>query len=220
MKKLILLALAAASVAALALPAAASAITAVHVVPNPIGAKTIHGVGGLTITSAAGSMPCTASSGTLTFENGTTGSLQLTFTGCTEAFGGKCTTAGQPEGTIKTLLLPFHLATVEHTPTTGTPGPGILITPNGGSATGKFATFKCPFIGERVVEGTGLIGTITKPKCSEESTELTISFTSSSSGVQTHKTLAGTATEYSLHSASWDFHNTITLSTKHKLECT
>jgi hypothetical protein len=218
-KELVLLALAAASVAALALPATASAIMALHVVPKPEGAKTIHGIGHWTLTAAFGSITCTGTSGSATFENGTTGSLVLTMHGCVEPFGGKCTTPGQPEGTIRTTVLPFHLATVVDTPT-GAIGPGVLVTPAGDVATGHFATYICPIIGERKIEGTDLIGTITKPKCSEESSELTISFTSSSSAVQTHRTLAGTNTEYSVHGSSRDFSINITLGQKHKLGCT
>lgn len=219
MKKIILLALAAASVAALlALPAAAMAEDVpLHVIPAPSGSKTIDGVGHATLTASFGKITCESSSGTATFENSTTGSFEQTFHGCTEPFGGKCTTAGQPEGTITTTTLPFHLLTVEDTVTKAT-GPGVLVTPAVG--TKHFATFKCPLVGERKVEGNGLIGTITLPECGKESTEATISFSSSSQGVQTHKTVVGTTEEYTLENASEDAEGTITLGTKAKLECT
>lgn len=219
-KKIILLALAVASVAAYAMPAAAMAEDVpVHVVPAPIGAKTIDGEGVTTFTASFGSLSCTSSSGTATFTNSTTGTLEQTFRGCTEPFGGKCTTTGQPEGTITTPTLEFHLLTVEDSVTKAT-GPGILVTPNGG----HFATFKCPLIGEVTIGGNGLIGTITSPKCGETSSQATIQFSSSSTGVQTHKTVVGTTTEYSLSSgsgaASEDMSMLITLGETRLLECT
>lgn len=220
-KKIILLALAVASMAAFALPATAMAITPVHAVPAPVGAKTVDGEGSATLTGGFGSVICTASKGTATFENSTTGTFEQTFTGCT--LGGSspsCNSSGQPAGTITTQTLPFHLATVEDTVTKST-GPGILVTPN--AATGQFAVFTCGFLGF-TVKGNGLIGTITKPACGAESSEPTVQFSSSSTGVQTHKTLVGTATEYSLENlgaaASEDASGIITLGSAAKLECT
>lgn len=234
-KKIILLALAVASMAAFALPAAALAAesdTAVHVVPKPEGTKTIDGAAGATLTGGFGNVVCTANSGTATFESTTTGTFQQTFTGCTLG-ASKCTTAGQPEETIKTQSLPFHLVTVEHSPATVPPvhGPGVLVTPN--AATGQFATFTCGFLGF-TVKGNGVIGTITSPVCGAESTEAKIKFSSSATGVQTDKTVVAsdpekpattyTATEYSLENlgakASQDAEGTMTLGTKAKLECT
>jgi hypothetical protein len=223
MKKIILLALAAASVAAFALPATAMAVeedVAVHEVPAPIGAKTITGEGSATLTGSFGNVVCTSSSGTATFENSTTGTFEQTFKGCT--FGGPCTTEGQAAGTITTTVLPFHLVTVEHTPTTGSPGPGVLVTPN--AATGVFAHFTCGFI-KVTVEGNGLLGTITKPPCGGTSSEPTIQFSSSSTSVQTHKTVVGTPnTEYSiktnLGAASEDASGIISLGTPAELVCT
>ena len=222
MKKLILLALAAASLVAFALPATASAITALHVVPKPEGAKVIHGVGHSTLQAPFGNITCKKSSGTASFTTTTTGTFQQTFHECTEPFGGACTTSGQPAGTIQTTVLPFHLATVVHK-TTGAVGPGVLVTPGEGKATGHFATFSCPIVGVRKIEGTGLIGTITKPACGTTGNEATISFTAASQAVQTHTTLAGTPnSHYSLHESAEVAHGTITLGALPgpKLECT
>jgi hypothetical protein len=221
MKKLILLALAAASVGAFALPASASAITALHVVPKPEGTKVIHGVGHVTLQAPFGNVTCKKSAWTTTYVTPTTGTLQQTLQECHEPFGGTCTTPGLPVGTIQTTVLPFHLATVIDTPT-GAVGPGVLVTPAGGAATGHIVTFVCSVIGERKVEGTGLIGTFTKPACGASSSEATISFTAASQGVQTHRTLAGTNTEYSLHASAEVAHGTITLGggVAPRLECT
>jgi hypothetical protein len=222
MKKFILLALAAASVVAFALPATASAINALHVVPKPEGVKVIHGVGTWTLQAPFGNITCKKSAGTGTLENTTTGTFQLTLHECTEPFGGACTTAGQPAGTVKTTVLPVHLATVEDPAAATKVGPGVLVTPAAGGTGRHFATFSCPIIGERKVEGNGVIGTITAPKCGESSTQATISFTAASQGVQTHKTLAGTTTEYSLDSSAAVAHGTITAggAPGPKLECT
>lgn len=221
-KKIIMLALAAASVAAFALPAAAMAEDVpLHAVPQPEGTKKIDGVGNAELTGSFGTVKCTSSEGTAKFTSTTGGTFEQTFHGC-ELLGSKCTTEGQTTaGTITTTELPFDLLTVEHTPTTGTPGPGILVTPN--PTTGVFAHFVCGLI-KFTVEGNGLIGTITSPECGHESNETTISFSSSSTGVQTHKTVVGTTTEYSLTqaggNASEDAEGTVTLEKAAKLECT
>jgi hypothetical protein len=241
-KKIILLALAAASMAGFALPATAMAVeedVPLHVVPKPEGPKTTDGVGNATLTGSFGTVTCTASSGKATFESTTTGTFEQTFTGCTlngTGGTGPCTTEGLASGTITTTELPFHLLTVEHTPANGTKGPGVLITPN--KTTGVFAHFICLGFIKFTVEGNGLIGTITKikhnggggtrPPCEEtqftEGNEATIEFSSSSTGVQTHKTVVGTSTEYSLSQAgapaSEDAEGTITLGNTAKLECT
>jgi hypothetical protein len=220
-KKIILLALAAVSAVVFALPAMAMAEDSpLHVVPKPEGSKKVDGVGTATLTGGFGSVECTANSGTASFTSTTSGSFEQTFTGCKLA-GASCTTSGQASGTITTQSLPFDLLTVAHTPANGTTGPGILVTPNAG--TGQFATFTCGFLGF-TVKGNGLIGTITKPACGSSSTEATVEFSSSSTGVQTHKTVVGTETEYSLENlgsaASEDAEGTITLGTSSKLECT
>ena len=219
-KKIILLALAAASVAACSLSATAMAAeedVPLHIVPQLVGAKPIDGEGTATLTSGFGSVVCTSASGTATFENSTTGTLEQTLKGCTLG-SSNCTTSGQATGVVTTASLPFHLVTVKDTPT-GETGPGILVTTNLGS----FASFTCGFLGFNV-GGNGLIGTITKPNCGNEAFEATIKFSSSSTGVQTHRTVVGTLTEYSLEtsasSASEDWSGVITFGQTSRLECT
>jgi hypothetical protein len=227
MKKIILLALAAASVSAFALPATAMAED-VPLHAKEVALNTpfkIDGVGGATLRGGFGLVNCTASSGSATFTSSTTGTLSQTFTGCT-AFGVPCKTAGQPEKTIVTTTLVFHLLTVEDT-VTGATGPGVLVTPNvdaGGQ--NHFATFECPPFGKFEVRGTGLIGTITKPSCGQKSKEATVQFSPQAAGstVQTHKTVVGTTVEYNLttntQESSEEAEGTITFSNEPTLECT
>jgi hypothetical protein len=203
-KKIILLALAAASVAAFALPATAMAVeedVPLHAKEVPLNlAQTIDGVGAVTLRGTFGSITGTSWSGTATFTSSTTGTLQLTIKGL-KAFGVPCKTPGQPAETIVTTPLEFHLLTVEDSFVAGSKGPGVLITSNvDPEGHPHFFTFECPPFGTFIVRGSGLIGTITKPACSGKSSEATIQFSPKAAGsnVQTHKTVVGTTTEYFL----------------------
>ncbi|HXR60882.1 MAG TPA: hypothetical protein VN732_06125 [Solirubrobacterales bacterium] len=133
-------------------------------------------------------------SGTATFESGTTGVMQLNFS-----------EAGE------TKPLPFHLLTLPEKK------PGILITPN---ADGSFLPCGIFFS----ATGNGLIGTITSPKCEEERTIATIVFESVAHGVQRHKKVEGTSTEYGLvigsTPAALTVSMTVSFSEKQRLICT
>jgi hypothetical protein len=224
-KKIILLALAVASMAAFALPAPAVAVeedVPVHLVPAPVGTKTVTG-GTAVLTGSFGSIKATSSSGTITFTNSTTGTIQLTLKGFS-AFGVSCQSAGQPSGVVALTTLEFHLLTVEDTSTHAT-GPGMLITPTKNEkGETHFATFECPPFGKFVIGGNGLIGTTTQ-KCGESKTEPELIFSPVSAGskVQTHKTVVGTPTEYNLTTnggeASLEMSLRVALGTA-KLECT
>jgi hypothetical protein len=218
-KKIMLLALAAVSVLVYALPSAASAADIpLHLNPSPVGSKTVDGIGEAKLSTTSGlTVTCNSWSGSATFETGgTTGSLDLTFSGdCREnIFGTTCTSSGQPSGTIKTTTLPFHLNTLANSK------PGVLVTPSTGTT--HFATFTCGFITTKV-EGNGVIGTITSPECGKSSTSATISFKATSHGQQEHKKIAGTETIYDLNSggntAAQEAHGTITMGTSTTLEC-
>jgi hypothetical protein len=218
-KRIILLALAAVSASVLALPATATAITPLHLVPKPEGTKLFEG-GPAVLRGSFGSVGSTSISGAVGFSSTTTGTIALTFKGFS-AFGVTCQSPGQPSGVVVTTSLEFHLATVVDTPT-GATGPGVLLTTNAG----HFATFECGFFGKFVLGGLGLIGTITNVACGGSSAEpnLTFSPVSASSSVQTHKTLVGTTTEYNLTTnggeSSLEMSGRITLGTSSKLECT
>jgi hypothetical protein len=226
-KKIILLSLAACA-ALLALPAMASALTALHVVnPVPVGTKTIDGVGNTAILTTTGGtkVTCTgeaggpAFGGTATFNaGGTTGTMNLTFGPTCEALGIHCQSAGAATGTIKTESLPFDLATVGTT----SPGkPGVLVTPNAG--TGVFAKFTCGILSVEV-KGNGVIGTISSPTCGTRSNQATIEFKATANGVQADKRLVGTETEYTLkkgtENAAQEATGTLTLGEESTLECT
>jgi hypothetical protein len=132
-------------------------------------------------------------SGSGSFENTTTGSLNLVFHGCTMTFMTlhlNCTSSGQPAGAIATTTLPFHLIST----VSGSGTPGVLITPGASNPEGKphFATFICGGIAERKVTGNGVIGTITSPACGVASTTATLKFEqSANTGVQKHTTHTG-----------------------------
>ena len=234
-KKIILLALAVASLAVFALPAMAVAAeedTPNHLETKPEGSKVVEGVGSATLTGAlAQNITCPVSSGTATFTSTTTGTFQQVFGSeakpCTNPSSKKCTTAGQPAGVIKTELLEFHLLTVVDSITKAT-GPGILVTPNAE----KFASFTCEGGLLTSVTGNGLVGT-TDP-CNTVTSEPTVTFSSSSNTVQTHKTVVATetpsnvekhtTTEYALKAfgaaASEDAVGKIKLVNSNKLICT
>jgi hypothetical protein len=225
-KKIILLALAAASVAAFALPATAMAEDVpLHLVPQPSGVKIIDGQGPATWRWPGGSITSTSWSAAVQFTSTTTATFNATFKG-SRAFGVPCKTPGAAAETIETTSLVFHLLTVEDSFVPAT-GPGVLITPNvNEKGEAHFATIECPPFGTFVVRGTGLIGTITKPACGGESKEVTIQFSPKAAGsnVQTHKTVVGTTTEYfptiNGGEASLEAEGTITLGTAARLECT
>jgi len=152
---------------------------------------------------------CASVTGHGEFINEETGKIQLTFHGCHSIFEIPCTTEGSPEGTITTTELPFHLKTVVHE---GEEKPGVLITGDEENtiedeehgSTPHFASFECSFLANVVVAGNGIVGTITSPGENTPSNTASLSFTETSpqSGLQTHKKVAGSATEYELHAST------------------
>lgn len=210
-KKMLLTALAAAFAFA-ALPAMASADPELH---NESGTYPItftgHSVGQTFLTTTANNpVECSSATSHGEFENGTTGKVQLLFHGC-ESSGVSCRSEGQESGTITTTVLPFHLKTNEHN---GETEDAVLITSN----EGHFASFTCFFVSVQVT-GNGIVGTITAPDYNTPTKEATLTFESTEPGHQTHKTVEGDETEYTLKSsrsggtpepASQDGHGTLT----------
>jgi hypothetical protein len=174
-KKMMLLALAVASMTMFALPTSSSA-------------KEIHleGVKSFTGDATAGSLvggiqPITCETGDVTGSvnaGGTTGSISLDFTGChTNVFGftGKCRTAGSPlDNTIKSSGT-FHLIWT-------TSEPAIMVTTD-------TVEIICAGFAKQIVHGE-VIGTITSPKCGEKSKKMTIDYTASGN-VQVHNVYTG-----------------------------
>jgi hypothetical protein len=179
-KKIMLLALAVASVAMFALPAAASA-QEIHL-ENVTSFSGSAGAGSLTaesepvITCESADIEGTVSAG------GTTGNISLDFTDChaPPIFGItiKCRTSGSPlDNTIKSSGV-FHLVTLANNK------PGILVTP-------VATTIICAGI-TNTITGGNIIGTITNPACGGESKELTTKF-SATGAAQEHTLYTGTA---------------------------
>lgn len=182
-KKMMLLALSVAVAALFALPAVASA-TPAH----------ISATENFTVTSTTptfledkngSKVVCSKGvTGNGTFENTTTGSINLTFHGCRSV---EPNVACGTEETIVTTTLPFHLISLAAN------SPGVLITPNAG----HFATFNCTIFVKKEVKGNGILGTITAPKCNvvppEESTTATLKFQQNpaKTGSQLHETYTG-----------------------------
>jgi len=201
-KRITVILLAALGASVLALPSLASAFETLHINPTPSGAKTIDGVGSPALTTdGSGSgvklkVTCTKFSGTASFNaGGTTGSMELTYGPTCESAGIHCQSSGAATGEITSETLPFDLVTVGTT----FPGkPGILVTP---PASGVFAKFTCGVIVVEV-KGNGVIGTITSPACGAKSSEPTIEFKASASGIQEDKKLVATTTEYTLKKGS------------------
>jgi hypothetical protein len=177
-KKIMLLALAVASVAMFALPAAASAqeihLEGVTSFTGTAGEGSLTAEGEPVITCSSADVEGTVSAG------GTTGTMNLDFTGChTTVFGftAKCRTSGSPiDNTIKS-------SGVSHLITISSNNPGILVTP-------AVTTIVCAGI-SNTITGGNIIGTITSPKCGAESKSMTTSFTATGSA-QTHTSYTGT----------------------------
>lgn|GEM_PF-1455449 len=130
---------------------------------------------------------CTSVTGSGKFENSQAGKVQFAYRECKSSFGVLCTTSGQPTGTITTTELPFRVKSA-------TEGKlAILIS----SKEGHVSTFKCSFLATVVVSGKGVIGLVSSPGYGEESSTMTIEF-SGKEGVQSHTSVDGEETEYSL----------------------
>lgn len=187
MKKLLFFALSAISAATITLPAAAMAEhVPVHAVPKPAAATPLEGNNPALSTVGGAVVKCAKVKGNAVWASTTTGTLNLAFEGnCIGMLGGVNVACEN----IVANGLPFHLLTL--------PGkaPGVLVTPPAG---GRFTEFVCGGIFKFVVEGNGVIGTITEPKCGEEAAEATIKFEKAAVGVQKHKKVEGTEVEYHL----------------------
>lgn len=174
----------AAIVAALfALPASASAgewkaVPASGKYPLGITAKA-----GVTKLTGKGSVviECSSATGTGQYSSATTGSLTFTLNGCVDLPSKvSCKSSGQTAGTIVTETMPFHNPYLKPSKTT----PGMLLTPN----LGGFILFQCGSVTFQV-EGNGIIGDLTSPKCGGTSTTATVDWESSAEATQTWMTI-------------------------------
>jgi hypothetical protein len=175
-KKTMLLALAVASVAMFALPAAASALE-IHLdnvtsFSGTAGASSLAAEGEPTITCESGDVEGTVEAG------GTTATFSLDFTGChTTVFGftAKCRTTGSAlDNTIKSGGTKHFITTSD--------GPASLWTLT-------TTTITCAGISNTIVHGS-VIATLIFPQCNSESKELTEKFVGSGS-TQEHDIYTG-----------------------------
>jgi hypothetical protein len=217
MKKMMLLALAAASVAMFALPAVASA--GAPVVDCGASCKfSVHGGTSVLSRSDNLTVTCTANTGTGEFEaGGTTGKLQLTFTGCKESvFNSSCNTTGSASGTIVTTPLTFHTAYLTDAKTT----PGVLVTSNAN----HFSTFKCfgGFVTTEVT-GNGVLGHLSSPACNGSSSAYKLKFEATAHGQQKYKQVTATGTVFDLTSngntSAMNAEGTVTFPAAAQLTC-
>jgi hypothetical protein len=213
-KKTMLLALAAASVAMFALPAAVSA-QEIHLE----GITSFSGTAGASSLTAEAEPVITCESADISgtvLGGGTTGELGFDFTGCHTTviqMTAKCHTSGSPlDNTIK-LSGSFHFGTI------GSGKPGMLVTP-------IVATIVCAGI-SNTITGGNVLGTITSPACGTESTALTMTF-SATGPAQEHTAFTGSA--FNLTTKTGDAGTvkkaglvstgTVVSATKGKLNCT
>jgi hypothetical protein len=156
-KKMMVLALAVASAALFALPAAASA-QSWHL--NSTTTFSLTGAGGKLTSTDGLVVSCTSTTGSGSFSTTTEGTMSLILHGCT-SLGFACTTPGQSSGTI-TFKVKFDGIMVS------TNNPGMLLTPDSPSSSTetngkKFITdFSCIGISTKVY-GNGVIGTLHSP---------------------------------------------------------
>lgn len=180
------------------LPAGASA-QSWHL--EPAGDFTVKGGEVKFTTAAATLMTCTSATGSGTHKTSTEGTVQFVLHGCKAGLF-SCTSPMQPTGTVRTEVLPFHYVLLEANPQT----PGIQYTPSGiddipDVGEGPFAQFTCFGI-QTTVQGNGLIGDLTTPKCGEMTKSATLSLSSSGNGIQQWMQITTTGTKYDLTSKS------------------
>ena len=172
---------------------------------------------------------CTSITGSGSYVTNTWGSMTLTLHGCTAGIT-KCTSKGEPTGTITTSSLPFDNILLEANPQT----PGLMFTPTTvdnapGAGEGFFVEFTCGISTTTTVRGNGLVGDITGPKCGESSKTLTVEFASAAAGIQKWMQVTTTGTKYDLTAqttggawttASLEAVLTINLEKEGKMNCT
>jgi hypothetical protein len=218
MKKMIVLALAVASVAMFALPAVASAGTW-HLGGSFPAAFTFKGGTATWGTAGGTTIHCGSVSGAGSYANSTSGTMQLTFSGTCQTAGPfgpvHCTSAGQAAGTVRTEVLPIDNVMLHNNV------PGVLVTPN---ANGRVAHFVCGGLITVEWKGNGILGKITKPACEAISTEATVDFNATAHGKQEYTQVTTTGTVYNLKKGeeiiALDTTSAATFPTSRLLDCT
>lgn len=196
-KKLMLLALGA--LTALAMTALPSAASAGEFVQTCSGGGTCTGTvestGIATLEEDGGlSVKCTTTTGTVSApNNSSTGTLELTFSGCTEeTLGTHCESTGQANGVIKTNQMVTHNVYIDPNKTT----PGVLVT-------GANVTFRCPIVNINKTVTGNIIGHIENPNCGIAKANHTVEFAAgASTGTQKWTQVTTTGTVFDLITAS------------------
>jgi hypothetical protein len=152
---------------------------------------TVSGGAAVLSNTSSETISCTATSGTITqTSESSTGTTQLTFTGCKETvsiFKFQCHSPGAEAGKLVTNALTSHLVDLDEAATV----PGVLLT-------GVNMTTECSgALGKRTVTGN-LMGKIEEPSCGSFASSHKIEFTQTSEGHQTYKQVTGTGTVYDL----------------------
>jgi len=197
--KMMLLALAAISAVMFVLPAVASAGEPKI---DPASGKfplsfTSTGTHGELRATGEPAITCTSNTGTGSYTTATTGTIALTFHGCTTSFFGfpvACNSATQPSGTIKTNSSVFHTTYLTDAKTK----PGVLVTPPAGEV---FTTIICGGFANIEVKGNGILGELKAPECGKSSKTATLDFAATGSS-QTFKKVTATGIDYSLNSVT------------------
>jgi hypothetical protein len=211
-KKMMVLPLPVVSAALFAMPAVASAHTW-HLDTAPT-SFSVSGSGG-SLTSTAGiTVTCTGTSGSGTCSTTTEGTISLLFSGCKEAFGLACTTAGQASGVMKSTVKIDAIMVSS----TAEKKPGLLFTPDASveptSGLKEYNNAVCFGIPVKVF-GKGMIGTVSAPACGVASTTSTLAFGSSAAGVQADQTWTGSSfdlvTNLTSSHPTWSFDGNTTM---------
>lgn len=141
---------------------------------------------------------CESGSGSGEATSKTTGTASYILHGCHEnatIFKFKCTSEGQPSGTIKLATVVTHAVYLDEAHTK----PGALATPPAG---GVFAKFTCAGGFSSVeVKGNGILGEVTSPKCGESSKTGGGKTVTKSHGVQAVQQVEETGTVYNLEAS-------------------
>jgi hypothetical protein len=170
----------------------ASGASALSFTWEPGGAASLH----LETTSPQAETPsdlmtCESGSGTATFSSGTSGSAQLTLKGCKwYPWAWKCTSAGEPAGTIVLKLLTLTPVYLDAAKTKY----GLKVSPE--TPGGPVAEFTCGGIKKFVWTGD-VLGEITSPALNVTAGTFNLVF-NGSTGTQQYEQIEGAGTKYHL----------------------
>lgn len=156
----------------------------------PVPALALFSGGNLSVANGV-TVSCVNGTGSGQLTSSTTAEGSVSFGGCQLAgLGAKCTTDGQPTGTIKLEPLTVHLVYLDEDHTK----PGALLTP---PASGRFTQFKCFGINVEVT-GNGVLAQVTSPGCGATASSTTAQAQATAHGTQKYLQVEETGTAYDL----------------------